>query len=178
MATSSVQHGNYADAIAFGIGFANRASDQHGKLRIMKFDVETAASAAGEVISLGVLPAGATYFCTLLGFEGTASLTLSIGDADDVDRLVAGAKLEVNTPGTAAGFSSSTGEMSAGVIGLYSRMDSTAFGTVGPGSNVSSGVSVGFGYRYTTETVITATTAGATATAGEVIRGAVIYSLE
>jgi hypothetical protein len=166
MATSSVQYANYADAIVSGSGFNNRASDQNGKVRCMKFDVEMTAAAAGEVLSLGVIPAGATFLYALLTFEGTSSLTLDVGDASDADRLVAAADLGSDVPTT------------GGVLKLFGRLDSTAFGTAGPDGNVSSAVSVGFGYRYTADTVITATTAGATATAGEVIRGAIFYTVE
>ena len=176
MATSSVQYDNYADAIALGSGFANDPQD-HGTLKVARFDVEFSASAAGTVIPLCVLPRGAKFLGATLAFEGTASLTISIGDSADDDRLVAGAKMEVNTPGTAAGFSTTTGEMTAGVFGLYGRLDSTAFGTSGPGSNQSTAIALGVGYQYTAETVINATTAGATATAGEVLRGAIIYSI-
>jgi hypothetical protein len=61
--------------------------------------------------------------------------------------------------------------------GFYSRIDSTAFGTSGPDGNTSSAISVGFGYKYTADTLIYGTTAGATATAGEVIRGAIIGTI-
>jgi hypothetical protein len=166
MATSSVQYGNYADALIQGSYFANRASDMGGKLRVAWFDVETAASAAGEVISLTVVPAGGKFLCALIAFEGTSSLTLSVGDADDIDRLVAAADLGSDVPTT------------GGVLKIFGRIDSTAFGVAGVDGNVSSAVSVGIGYKYTADTVITATTAGATATAGEVIRGAIIYTVE
>lgn len=165
MATSSVQYDNYADAIALGIGFANRASDL-GKVRCARFDLEMSASTAGATLNLCVLPAGATFLFASLNFEGTSSLTLSVGDADDPDRLVAAADLGSDVPTT------------GGVLKLFGRIDSTAFGTAGPGGNQSTAISVGVGYRYTTDTVITALTAGATATAGEVIRGAIFYTIE
>jgi hypothetical protein len=57
MATNSVQYENYADAIIQGTTFANRSSDWGGKLRIYRFDVQTAASAAGEILNLVVVPA-------------------------------------------------------------------------------------------------------------------------
>lgn len=167
MATNSVQYENYADALISGSGFANSAADWGGKVRLARFDVQTAASAAGEIINLCVLPAGAKYVCTLLAFEGTASLTLDIGDADDTDRLVNDAALGSDNPTSASLWT-----------GIYTRVDSTAFGTSGPDGNTSTAISVGIGYKYTTDTVIYATTAGATATAGEVIRGAIVYTLE
>jgi hypothetical protein len=165
MATNSVQYENYADAIALGIGFANDANDL-GKLYIARFDVQTAASAAGEIINLCVLPAGAKYVCTLLAFEGTSSLTLDVGDSGDDDRLVNDASLGSDNPTSASLWT-----------GIYTRVDSTAFGTSGPESNTSTAIALGIGYKYTSETVIYATTAGATATAGEVIRGGIVYSL-
>ena len=165
MATNSVQYENYLDAIALGIGFANPANDL-GKLYIARFDVQTAASAAGEIINLCVIPAGAKYLCTVLAFEGTGSLTLDVGDAGDDDRLVNDAALGSDNPTSASLWT-----------GIYTRVDSTAFGTAGPGSNTSTAIALGIGYKYTTDTVIYGTTAGATATAGEVIRGGIIYSL-
>jgi hypothetical protein len=166
MATSSVQYENYADAIAFGIGFANQANSDTGKLRVAWFDVQTAASAIGEVLSLCVVPQGAKFVAALIAFEGTGSLTLNVGDSGDEDRLVAAADLGSDVPTT------------GGVLKLFGRIDSTAFGTAGPGSNTSTAISVGLGYKWTANTVITATTAGAQATAGEVIRGAIIYTVE
>lgn len=166
MATNSVQYDNYADAIALGIGFANQANDQ-GKVRAARFDVEFSASAAGTVIPLCVLPAGAKYLCTLLAFEGTGSLTVDIGDTDDADRLVNDAALGTDNPTSASLWT-----------GIYTRLDSTAFGTAGPGSNQSTAIALGIGYKYTANTIINATTAGATATAGEVMRGAIIYTIE
>ena len=166
MATSSVQYDNYADAIALGIGFANPNQDL-GKVRAARFDLEFSASAAGTTLNLCVLPAGATVLVTLLQFEGTTSLTLSIGDAGDADRLVAAAALGGDVPDAA----------SAAAEGLVNRIDSTAFGTAGPGSNQSSAIALGTGYKYTTDTVITGLTAGATATAGEVLRGIIFFTL-
>lgn len=163
MATNSVQYENHLDAIISGTQFANRVSDWGGKLRIYKFDVQTAASAAGEILNLVIVPAGFMYLCTWLNYEGTASLTLDVGDASDDDRLVNDAALGSDNPTSASLWT-----------GFYSRIDSTAFGTAGPGGNTSSAVSVGFGYIYTVDTLIYGTTAGATATAGEVIRGAII----
>jgi hypothetical protein len=165
MATNSVQYENYLDAIALGAGFNNQANDL-GKLYIARFDVQTAASSAGEIINLCVLPAGAKYLCTVLAFEGTSSLTLDIGDADDPDRLVNDASLGSDNPTSASLWT-----------GIYTRVDSTAFGTAGPGSNTSTAIALGIGYKYTANTAIYGTTAGATATAGEVIRGGIIYSL-
>jgi hypothetical protein len=166
MATNSVQYENYADAIIQGTTFANRSSDWGGKLRIYRFDVQTAASAAGEILNLVVVPAQFVYLCTWLNYEGTASLTLDIGDADDTDRLVNDAALGSDNPTSASLWT-----------GFYSRIDSTAFGTSGPDGNTSSAISVGFGYKYTADTLIYGTTAGATATAGEVIRGAIIGTI-
>src|SRR5688500_1353709 len=100
MATNSVQYDNYLDALTLGIGFANRASEMTGKLRLSWFDIETAASAAGTTLNLTVVPAGARFVCALIMFEGTASLTLSIGDAGDADRLVAAADLGTDSPTT------------------------------------------------------------------------------
>lgn len=166
MATSSVQYDNYADAIALGSGFANQANDL-GKVRAARFDLETSASAAGTVIPICVLPAGAKYLCTMLAFEGTSSLTVDIGDTGDDDRLVNDAALGSDNPTSASLWT-----------GIYTRVDSTAFGTAGPGSNQSTAIALGIGYKYTSDTVINITTAGATATAGEVIRGAIIYTIE
>ena len=59
MATSSVQYENYADAIAFGIGFANQANSDTGKLRVAWFDVQTAASSSSNPVK-GVLPSKAS----------------------------------------------------------------------------------------------------------------------
>jgi hypothetical protein len=165
MATNSVQYDNYAGALIAGSGFANPARDQ-GKVRCARFDLEFSASVAGTTLNLCTLPAGAVFLFANLNFEGTSSLTLSIGDAGDNDRLVAAADLGSDVPTT------------GNVLRLFGRIDSTAFGTSGPGSNQSSAVSLGVGYRYTTETVITALTAGATATAGEVLRGAIFYTIE
>jgi hypothetical protein len=167
MATSSVQYDNYADALISGIGFANKASDL-GKVRVARFDLECSASAAGTTLNLCVLPAGATFLLAALAFEGTGSLKLSIGDADDADRLVVDADLGSNNPVTATSLFS----------GFYCRLDSTAFGTAGPGGNQSSAISVGTGYRYENDTVITGLTSGATATDGEVIRGMIFYTIE
>ncbi len=166
MATNSVQYDNYLDAIALGIGFANPSNSDTGKLRIAWFDLEFSASVAGTTLNLCRVPAGAKFVAALLAFEGTSSLTLDVGDASDADRLVAAADLGADVPTT------------GGVLKLFGRVDSTAFGTSGPGSNQSTAISVGLGYKYTTDTVITALTAGATATAGEVLRGAIIYSVE
>lgn len=167
MATSTPQYDNYADLLVFGSQFANRAGYINAKLRCSQFHLETSASAAGTTVNLTIVPAGAIYLCTLLIFEATASLTLDIGDSGDADRLVAAADL-----GTAD--SPTTGS----VCKFFTRTDSTAFGTAGPEGNQSSAVSVGLGYVYTSKTVITGLTAGATATAGEVIRGAIIYTVE
>jgi hypothetical protein len=167
MATNSVQYDNYLDLTTLGAGFANRAGYVNAKLRASQFHLETSASAAGTTVNLTIVPAGAIYLCTLLIFEATASLTLDIGDSGDADRLVAAADL-----GTAD--SPTTGS----VCKIFTRTDSTAFGVLGPDGNQSSAVSVGLGYIYTAKTVITGLTAGATATAGEVIRGAVIYTIE
>lgn len=166
MATTSVQYDNYADALVQGFGLANRASDMGGKVRVARFDLEFSASAAGTTLSLTVLPAGATFLFAILSFEGTSSLTLDVGDAGDADRLVAAAALGTDSPTT------------GGALIIYGRMDSTAFGTAGPDGNQSSAVSLGIGYKYTATTVITGLTAGATATAGEVLRGAIVYTVE
>lgn len=166
MATSSFQYENYADAILLGSQFANRAGYINAKIRASRFDIETSASAAGTTLNLTVVPAGAIYLCTMICFEATASLTLDVGDSGDADRLVAAADLGTDSPTTGS------------VIKFFSRIDSTAFGVLGPEGNQSSSVSVGVGYIYTAKTVITGLTAGATATAGEVIRGAVIYTVE
>lgn len=166
MATTSVQYDNYLDAIALGSGFANQANDL-GKVRAARFDLETSASAAGTVIPICVLPAGAKYLCTLLAYEGTTSLTVDIGDTSDDDRLVNDAALGSDNPTAASLWT-----------GIYTRVDSTAFGTAGPGGNQSTAIALGIGYKYTADTVINITTAGATATAGEVIRGAIIYTIE
>jgi len=166
MATSSVQYDNYLDAIALGSGFANQANDL-GKVRAARFDLETSASAAGTVIPICVLPAGAKYLCTLLAYEGTTSLTVDIGDTSDDDRLVNDAALGSDNPTSASLWT-----------GIYTRVDSTAFGVLGPGGNQSTAIALGIGYKYTADTVINITTAGATATAGEVIRGAIIYTIE
>jgi len=167
MATTSVQYDNYLDAIALGIGFANQANSHTGKLRVSWFDVETSASAAGTTIPLCVVPAGAKYLCTLIAFEATSSLTVDIGDSGDTDRLVNDANLGTDNPTSASLWT-----------GIYTRLDSTAFGVAGPGGNQSTAIAVGFGYKYTADTVISLITAGATATAGEVIRGAIIYTIE
>jgi hypothetical protein len=166
MATNSVQYDNYASAIASGIGFANKSFDL-AKVRVARFDLELSASASGTALNLCVLPAGATFLFAALAYEGTSSLTLDIGDSGDSDRLVAGASLASDNP-TAASLLS----------GFFCRIDSTAFGTAGPGGNQSSAISVGTGYRYTADTVITGTTGGATATAGEVVRGMLFYTIE
>jgi hypothetical protein len=165
MATNSLQYDNYLDAITLGIGFANKCKDINAKIRGSWFEIETSASAAGTTLNLTVVPAGAKYIGTLIMFEGTSSLTLDIGDAGDADRLLVAADLGTDSPTTGA------------VIKFFSRLDSTAFGTAGPGGNQSSTVAVGAGYVYTTQTVITGLTAGATATAGEVIRGVILYTL-
>lgn len=165
MATSSVQYDNYADAIVLGSGFANEAQD-HGTMKVARFDVEFSASSAGTVIPLCVLPAGAKYLYTILAYEGTSSLTVDIGDSSDDDRLVNDASLGSDNP-TSASL----------LTGFYTRLDSTAFGTSGPGSNQSTAIALGIGYKYTADTVINATTAGATATAGEVLRGAIVYTI-
>lgn len=166
MATSSVQYDNYVDAIALGSGFANQANDL-GKLRIVRFDLEFSASGAGVVIPLCVIPMGAKYVCTLLAYEGTGSLTCDIGDSADDDRLVNDASLGSDNPTSASLWT-----------GIYTRLDSTAFGTSGPGSNQSTAIALGIGYKYTADTVINLTTAGATATAGEVLRGGIVFSIE
>ena len=166
MATTSVQHDNRVDALISGAGFANRASD-FGKIRIARFDLEFSASVAGTTLSLCTVPANGVYICTLLAYEGTATATLDVGDAADVDRLVVAALLTNDNP-TAAGL----------WTGIYTRLDSTAFGTSGPGGNQSSAISVGIGYKWTTDTVIIGTTGVATLTAGEVLRGGIVYSLE
>ncbi len=165
MATNSVQYDNYLDAIALGIGFANPSNSDTGKLRIAWFDLEFSASSAGTTVNLCRVPAGAKFVCALLAFEGTSSLTLDVGDAGDADRLVAAADLGTDSPTTGS------------VLKIFGRIDSTAFGTSGPGSNQSTAIAVGVGYKYTADTVITGLTAGATATAGEVLRGAIIYSV-
>lgn len=166
MATNSVQYDNYADAIALGAGFNNRASDL-GKVRVARFDLEFSASASGTTLNLCVLPSGATFLFAALAYEGTSSLTLDIGDASDADRLVSGAALGSDNPTSASLLS-----------GFFCRLDSTAFGTDGPEGNQSTAISVGTGYRYASDTVITGTTGGATATNGEVIRGMIFYTIE
>lgn len=165
MATSSVQYDNYADAIVLGSGFANEAQD-HGTMKVARFDLEFSASSAGTVIPLCVLPAGAKYLYTVLAYEGTGSLTVDIGDSSDDDRLVNDASLASDNP-TSASL----------LTGFYTRVDSTAFGTAGPGGNQSTAIALGIGYKYTADTVINLTTANATATAGEVLRGAIIYTI-
>lgn len=166
MATDSIQYDNYADLLIAGSGFANRAGHLNGKVRAAWFELETSASAAGTTVNLTVVPAGAKIIGVVVMFEGTSSLTLDIGDAGDADRLVAAADLGTDSPTTGS------------VIKFFSRIDSVAFGTSGPGGNQSRAATLGAGYVYTTQTVITGLTAGATATAGEVIVGAVIYTVE
>jgi hypothetical protein len=168
MATNSVQYDNYLDAIALGSGFANRASDQ-AEVRCARFDIELSASPSGTTLNLCVLPAGATFLYAALAYEGTASLTLDIGDAGDSDRLVTAAALGADNPTSTSAFT-----------GFFCRQEvpSTAFGTAGPGGNQSTSIPFGVGYRYTADTVITGTTGGATATAGEVIRGMIFYTVE
>jgi hypothetical protein len=166
MATNSVQYDNYADALISGIGFANKASDL-GKVRVARFDLEFGGEAAATTFNLCVLPAGATFLFAALAYEGVGSLKLSIGDADDADRLVTVASLGTTNPTAASLFS-----------GFYCRLDSTAFGTDGPGDNQSSAISVGTGYRYENDTVITGLTADATATDDQVVRGMIFYTIE
>lgn len=166
MATNSLQYDNYLDATTLGSQFFNRASDITGKLRVSRFDLEFSASAAGTTLNLTIVPAGATFLYAILSFEGTASLTLDIGDAGDADRLVAAADLGTDSPTT------------GNALKIFGRIDSTAFGVLGPEGNQSSVIAVGIGYKYTAQTVITGLTAGATATAGEVLRGAIVYTVE
>src|SRR5687767_6339924 len=130
MATNSVQYDNYLDALTLGSAFNNRSSDMNGKLRAARFDLEFSASAAGTTLNLTVVPAGATFMFAILSFEGTTSLTLDIGDSGDADRLVAAAALGTDSPTTGS------------ALILYGRIDSTAFGVLGPEGNQSSVVSV------------------------------------
>lgn len=164
---NSIQYQNYVDAIALGIGAANPASSINGKIRVARFDVETTGDASGSTLNLTVVPAGAVYLFTIIAYEGTGSLTLDIGDSGDADRLVNDASLGSDNP-TSASL----------LTGFYTRLDSTAFGTAGPEGNDSSSPAFGWGYKYTTQTVITGTTAGASMTSGEVIRGAIVYVIE
>ena len=166
MATNSVQYDNYADAIASGSGFANKASDL-GKVRVARFDLQFGGEADGTSFNLCVLPAGATFLYAALAYEGTSSLKFTIGDADDIDRLVVDASLASDNPTSASLLS-----------GFFCRLDSTAFGTAGPENNQSSAVSVGTGYRYTSQTVITGKITGAASTDGEVVRGMLFYTIE
>lgn len=159
MATTSIQYDQMVTDIATS-GVKATAQDQ-GILRVARFDLEFSASAAGTTLNLCRLPAGARVIAVLLGFEGTASLTLDVGDASDTDRLVAAADLGTDSPTT------------GGVIKMFGRVDTVAFGT----APQSSTPAVGIGYTYTAETTITGTTGGATATAGEVLRGCILYTL-
>lgn len=166
MATNSVQYDNYADALTQGIGFANRSSDL-GKVRVARFDLQTDEEASGTSVNLCVLPAGAVFLFAVLAYQGTSSLTLSIGDAADPDRLVSAASLASDNPTTASL-----------MTGFFCRLDTTAFGTGGPGGNQSTAIAIGTGYRYTADTVITGLTGGATAADNEIIRGMLFYTIE
>lgn len=163
---NSVQYEAQAAAQSLGSGYATRSSDINGKVRCLRFDIQFAGEASGTAFNLGIIPAGAVFLFANICTEGTTNLTIKIGDSSDDDRLCTNVDLTSATP-------------DANSLGLiYQRLDSTAFDTSGPGGGTGGPVSVGVGYRFTADTVIIATTGGATNDSGEVLRGAIFYCIE
>lgn len=140
-------------SLATGAHAPLKPSQLGGRLRAAYFNGTSVAADATSVISLTKVPAGARIIALYFACQdlGAATSAIEFGDAGDPDRLVSA--FDVGTAAVA-----------------YSARTLRTPGAAEP--------DLGFGYIYTTETVITATISVASQTAGGLYWGCILYVVD
>ena len=150
--SDSVQYAKLVDQVE---NDSLRPDELHGRVRVAYFEHTTSEEAVAATINLTKLPAGARvvgFLFSAVAAVGDTNATLEIGDSGDSDRLVS----DIDVDGAVAINAAST---------LLRTPDAVP-------------TTIGFGYRYTSATIITATVRAAALLDAKTFSGVIFYVVD